>query len=161
MKQPAQPDRIKVLIMLTSFQIGGTERQAINLALGLDRDRFDLHLASIHRRGALIDEVAEFDARHASFPIRSLYRFGTFVQALRLARYIRRHRFQIVHTYGLYTNLFAIPAAKLAGVPAIVASIRDRGDILTGPQRWLQRQVCRLANSVLTNAEEIRDVLIR
>lgn len=160
MKIPAQCGRIKVLMMLTSFQIGGTERQAVNLALGLDRSRFDLHLASIHSYGALLEEIRPIQAFHDSFPIRSLYRFGTFLQALRLARYMRRNRFQVVHTYGLYTNLFAIPAAKLAGVPVVVASIRDRGDILTRPQRWLQRQVCRLADRVVTNAEEIRAVLI-
>jgi len=156
-----QSGRIRVLIMLTSFQIGGTERQVVNVALGLDRGTFDLHIASIHRYGALMKEIESLDVPHASFPIRSLYRFGTFMQALRLARYIRKHRIQVVHTYGLYTNLFAIPAAKLAGVPAIIASIRDRGDILTRSQRWFQRQVCRLADCIMVNADAIRDTLIR
>jgi len=152
---------IKVLIMLTSFQIGGTERQVVNVALGLDRNRFDLHIASIHTYGALLKEIESLDVPHASFPIRSLYRFGTFLQALRLARYIRKHRIQVVHTYGLYTNLFAVPAAKLAGASVIIASVRDRGDILTRSQRWFQRQVCRLADCVLVNAEAIRETLVR
>ena len=156
-----KPDRIRVLIMLTSFQIGGTERQVVNVALGLDRNRFDLHLASIHRYGALMKEIESLDVPHASFPIRSLYRPGTLLQALRLAWYIRKHRIQVVHTYGLYTNLFAIPAAWLGGATAIIGSIRDRGDILTRAQRWFQRQVCRLADCVMVNAESIRETLIR
>jgi glycosyltransferase involved in cell wall biosynthesis len=156
-----QSGRVKVLTMLTSFQIGGTERQVVNVALGLDRSRFDLHLASIHHYGALLREVESLDVPHASFPIASLYHFSTLRQALRLARYMRQHRIQIVHTYGLYTNLFAIPAAKLAGVPVIVSSIRDRGDILTRAQRWFQRQVCRLADCILVNAEAIRETLIQ
>jgi glycosyltransferase involved in cell wall biosynthesis len=147
-------------MMLTSFQIGGTERQVINVALGLDRSRFDLYLASIHRYGPLIEEVKSLDVPQRSFEISSLYRPGTFMQALRLAWYIRKNRIQVVHTYGIYTNLFAIPAAKLGGAPIVIASIRDRGDILTPMQRWFQRQVCRLADCVLVNADSIRDTLI-
>jgi glycosyltransferase involved in cell wall biosynthesis len=154
-------NRTKVLIMLTSFQIGGTERQVVNVALGLDRSRFDLHIASIHGYGALLHEIESLDLPHESFPISSLYRFRTIRQAFRLARYIRKNRFDVVHTYGLYTNLFALPAAKLAGAPVIVASIRDRGDILTRAQRWFQRQVCRLANCILVNAESIRDAIVK
>jgi L-malate glycosyltransferase len=156
----SQPGRPRVLMMLTSFQIGGTERQVINVALGLDRSRFDLHLASIHRYGPLLEEVKSLEVPQRSFEITSFYRPSTFMQALRLAWYIRKNRIQIVHTYGLYTNLFAIPAAKMGGASVIISSIRDRGDILTPMQRWFQRQVCRLADCVLVNADSIRDVLI-
>jgi len=89
-----------------------------------------------------------------------LYWPGTWLQALRLARYIRKHRVQVVHSYGLYPNLFLVPAAKLAGAPVIIASIRDRGDILTPAQRWFQKLTCRLADCVLVNARAIRDTLI-
>jgi len=65
-----------------------------------------------------------------------------------------------VHTYGLYPNIFAVPAARLAGASIVVASIRDRGDILTPLQRRIQKWVCRFAHCVLVNAETIRETLI-
>src|SRR6266851_2646986 len=46
---------------------------------------------------------------------------------------------QIVHTYGFYAHVFAIPAARLAGTPAIIASIRDSGDLWTRAQLRVQR----------------------
>jgi len=147
-------------MMLTSFQIGGTERQVVNVVLGLDHSRFDVHLACIHRRGELLREVESLEIPQPEFPIHSLYWPGTWLQALRLARYIRKHRVQVVHSYGLYPNLFLVPAAKLAGAPVIIASIRDRGDILTPAQRWFQKLTCRLADCVLVNARAIRDTLI-
>ena len=146
--------------MLTSFQIGGTERQVANLALGIDSSRFDLHLACLRNKGELLQELELLRVPRPVFQIGSLYTPKTLWQAIRLAHYIRRHVIQIVHTYGFYPNVFAVPAARIAGASIVVASIRDRGDILTPMQRWIQRWVCRLADCVLVNAESIRETLI-
>jgi glycosyltransferase involved in cell wall biosynthesis len=153
-------DRIRLLNMLTSFQIGGTERQVVNLALGFDASRFDLHLACLRNRGELMEELAQLPVPRPVFDIGRLYGPKTLWQAIRLALYIRRNRIQIVHTYGFYPNVFAVPAARLFGAPIVVASVRDRGDILTPAQRRIQKWVCRFADCVLVNAEAIRDTLI-
>jgi glycosyltransferase involved in cell wall biosynthesis len=155
----AMPDRIRLLNVLTSFQIGGTERQVVNLALGFDRSRFDLHLACLRNRGELLEELALLPVPRPVFDIGRLYGPRTLWQAIRLALYIRRNRIQIAHTYGFYPNVFAVPAARIAGA-IVVASIRDRGDILTPAQRRIQQWACRLADCVLVNAESIRDTLI-
>jgi glycosyltransferase involved in cell wall biosynthesis len=154
------PNRIRLLKMLTSFQIGGTERQVANLALGIHASRFDLHLACLRNRGELLQELEQLRVPRPVFDIGRLYTPGTLWQAIRLVRYIHRHLIQIVHTYGFYPNVFAVPAARIAGASIVVASIRDRGDILTPMQRWIQKLVCRLADCVLVNAEAIREALI-
>jgi glycosyltransferase involved in cell wall biosynthesis len=154
------PNRIRLLKMLTSFQIGGTERQVANLALGIHASRFDLHLACLRNRGELLRELEQLRIPRPVFDIGRLYTPGTLWQAIRLVRYIHRHLIQIVHTYGFYPNVFAVPAARIAGASIVVASIRDRGDILTPMQRWIQKLACRLADCVLVNAEAIREALI-
>jgi glycosyltransferase involved in cell wall biosynthesis len=155
------PNRIRLLKMLTSFQIGGTERQVANLALGIHASRFELHLACLRNRGELLQELEQLRVPRPVFDIGRLYSPETLWQAIRLIRYIRRNLIQIVHTYGFYPNIFAVPAARIAGASIVVASIRDRGDILTPLQRRIQKLVCRLADCVLVNAEAIREALIR
>ena len=152
--------KIRVLNLLTNFHIGGTERQVTNIALQLDSSRFNLHLACLRNSGELLEELGGLDVPKPEFRIGSLYGFATFLQGIKLIRYLRRNRIEMVHSYGTYPNIFAIPAAKLAGVPVVIASIRDRGDILSPWQRWLQKLVCRLADCVLVNASSIRDTLI-
>jgi glycosyltransferase involved in cell wall biosynthesis len=154
------PNRIKLLKMLTNFHIGGTERQVVNLALGIDLARFDLHLASLQCSGALMRELEVLQVPRPEFRIGRFYNPMTFWQGMRLAHYIRKNQIQIVHSYGFYSNVFAVPAAWLAGKSFIVASIRDTGDVLTPAQRRVQRLVCRLADCVLVNAEAIRDKLV-
>jgi len=157
-----QTGKIKVLTMLTSFHVGGTERQVLNISAGLDPDCFDLHLACLRNLGDLrkhLDQVARIP--RPVFDIGRLYSIRTMVEANHLARYIRKNAIQIVHAYGLYPNIFAVPVARLAGARVVIASIRDCGDILKPWQRWLQRITCRLADCVLVNADAIRETLIR
>jgi glycosyltransferase involved in cell wall biosynthesis len=155
-----QPNRIKLLKMLTSFHIGGTERQVVNLALGIDPSRFDLHLACLRCSGSLLGELKSLQVPRPEFRIGRFYNPRTFWQGMRLAQYIRKNRIQIVHSYGFYSNVFTVPTAWLAGKSFVIASIRDTGDVLTPVQRRVQRMVCRLADCVLVNADAIRDKLI-
>lgn len=155
-----QSNRIKLLKMLTNFQIGGTERQVVNLALGIDPARFDLHLACLRNSGALLGELNTLQVPRPEFRIGRFYNPATFWQGMRLAQYIRKNRIQIVHSYGFYSNVFTVPIAWLAGKSFVIASIRDTGDVLTWAQRRVQRMVCRLTDCVLVNAEAIRDKLV-
>jgi len=115
----------------------------------------------MHAQVGRVDGPAR-SARHSAdrVCIRSLGSLRAIWQELRLARYIARQRTQIVHTYNFYANVFGVPAAWLAGTPVIVASIRDRGVYLNTMQRHMQRLVCKLADSVLVNADSIREWLI-
>ncbi len=132
----------------------------MNLALGIDPARFDLHLACLRSSGALLGELKALQVPRPEFRIGRFYNPATFWQGMRLAQYIRKNRIQIVHSYGFYSNVFTVPIAWLAGNSFVVASIRDTGDVLTPAQRHVQRMVCRLADCVLVNAEAIRDKLV-
>jgi len=88
-----------------------------------------------------------------------LYGPHTVAQQIRFARYLRRRRIHIMHSYNFYPNVFAIPAARLARTPVVLASIRDTGVYLTPRQRRVQRLACRLADHILVNAEAVRQWL--
>lgn len=154
-------ERVPVLTFLTNFLIGGTERQVVNLVHNHDRQRFDVHLACFHRRGPLLDEIDPGRLTVTAYSITTLPSLRTLWQQARLARYVRKHRVRIVHSFGFYANVFAIPAARLGGADVVVASIRDTGDHLWWLQRLLQRLVCRAADHVLVNAVAVKTLLVR
>ena len=95
------PGRIRLLMLLTNFHIGGTERQVTNLALNLDASQFDLHLGCLRNSGELLSEIAGLPVPRPEFSIGSLYSPRTLWQTIRLIRYIRRNRIKVVHSYGL------------------------------------------------------------
>jgi L-malate glycosyltransferase len=151
---------IRLLKLLPTLFCGGTENQFMTLSRSLNCRRFHVELACLQRLGPFVAEVEE-----RGLPLRE-YSIDTFrspqavAQQLRLARDILRSRIEIVHTYSFYGNVFAIPPARLSGVPVVIASIRDRGPYLTPMQTRVQRYVCRLATRVLVNADAVKDWLL-
>src|SRR5262245_16838976 len=94
------------------------------------------------------------------YHITNLFNGRPLAERLRFARDLRRQRIDSAHTYSCGPTASAIPAARLAGAPVIVASIRDMGAYVTPLQRRVQRLICRLADRVVVNAEAVRRWLI-
>jgi len=151
---------VRILKLITIFAFGGTERQVVNLATKLDRSRFRLEMACLKKRGHFLNEIEQHHIPIREFPITRLYNPGTFAQQVRLAAHIKRQKIQIVHSYNFYANVFALPAARLAGVPVTIASIRDRGVYLTPAKTRMQKYLCNYSDCVLVNAESIKEWLI-
>ncbi len=151
-----QTERIRILEFVAAFAIGGTERHVVNLGHALDRSSFDLTFACLKRFG---DLLAEIDTRRipiSEYRVKSLYPHKTLREQLKFARDLRRNRTHIVHSYNAYANIFALPAARLARTPLVIASIRDTGIYLTPTQSRVQRFLCRFADCILVNAEAVR-----
>jgi L-malate glycosyltransferase len=155
-------DRIRVMKFVSIFAIGGTERQVVNIGKGLDRSRFDLRFATLNKVGELLAEPEAQTWSIDEYKVRRLYGLATMKQQIAFARSLRKEKTHVVHTYGFYPNVFAVPAARLAGVPVIIGSIRDIGDTWTYWQHKVQKHCLRLADHIVVNAEAIkRDLLQR
>ncbi len=155
-----QGERVRLLKLLTVFGMGGTERQAVALGRALDPSRFELHVGCLRRWGHLLEEIETLGVPLAEYRIDRLYGPRALRQQVRLARDLRRNGIQVMHTYNFYPTIFAVPVARLIGVPVIVVSIRDTGVYLSPWQRRAQRAVCRLADRILVNAEAVRQWLV-
>ena len=155
-------DRIRVMKFVGIFAIGGTERQVVNIGKGLDKSRFDLRFATLNKVGELLAECDAQSWTIDEYKIRRLYGWATMKKQIEFAKTLRRARTQILHAYGIYPNVFAIPAARLAGVPVTIGSIRDIGDTYTYWQHQVQKYCLRMADHIVVNAEAIkRDLLQR
>lgn len=151
---------VKVLKLLPVFACGGTERQVVNLVRTIDRSRFALEFACLKRWGHFLEEIEERGIPVSEYPISRLYGPRTLRQQIRFGRQLRRSGTDVFHGYNFYANVFALPAARMAGVPVTIASIRDQGVYLTPAQRHVQKYCCQFSDCVLVNAEAIREWLV-
>jgi glycosyltransferase involved in cell wall biosynthesis len=153
---------VKILKFITQLGIGGTERQFVYLAKGLDRTQFDIHVGCLDRKGELLKEIEALNIPVSEYRIRRLYNYRSIQRRFRLARDIRREGIQLVHTYGFYANLFTIPAARLAGNCVTIASVRDTGAFTNHKKlRSISQMIaCGFADSVIANSEAVRDWLV-
>ncbi len=111
----------RVLYVITELDPGGAEKALYHLVARLDSSRFQAEVACLSGQG----QVGEWLERR-EVPVHYLRgRAAAWPLALaRLTRLARRGRFDIVHTFLFHANLLGRMAARLAGVPRVVCSVR-------------------------------------
>jgi len=157
MKDTRDGIRPSVFLMIESLETGGSERQFVALARALSPDSFQLLLGCIRRRGRFLEglgDVPEFRLGG------SLYGLQSVLTRFRLARHLRRRRAAIAHSFDFYSNMTLIPTARLAGVPVVIGSQRQLGDLLTPAQFQAQLDAFRLCDSVVCNSRAAAERLI-
>lgn len=149
---------LRLFMMMDSLGTGGSERQFALMAGAFRRGPFDLYLGCIQRCGKFLEdlgEIGEYPAGGSFLNLRAQHSFGKLVGLL------RRTRIEVAQSFDFYTNLMLMPAARLAGVPVVIASQRQLGDLLTPMQRRAQNLVFRLADCVVCNSLAASDQLAR
>ena len=152
---------IRLMTVVPTLLCGGTESQVMTLCRALDPSRFDLDFACLRRLGPFVEELEDRQLPLTEYRLGSFYSLTAVAQQAKFARHLTRRGIQIVHAYSFYGNVFALPPARMAGTPAVIASIRDLGLYLTPRQRLVQRHVCRLADRIVVNADAVKDWLVR
>ncbi|SOC47725.1 Glycosyltransferase involved in cell wall bisynthesis [Blastococcus aggregatus] len=147
--------------MITGLAAGGAETQ---LRLLLRHSRHDAEVVTLYNAGSVADQL-----RADGVPVHDLgMRSNTEVGAvLRLARLIRRGRYDVVHTHLYRACLYGRVAARLAGVRTVVAtehSLLD--DQLEGRSagrgvRLLYLATERLGRATVAVSAATRDNLLR
>jgi L-malate glycosyltransferase len=147
--------RPRVLHLINNFEIGGTERQAVELLKRLDTDRYDVRLAAVRNLGPLYREIAARFPSVTEFPLTSFYDANAVRQVLRLRSLMVREQVDILHAHDFYAGMLGIPAAQYTRV-RVIGSQRHLQLSDRRVHIWGQRLINRLAHRVLVNSEAIR-----
>lgn len=148
---------VTVCYVIDDLGDGGAQRQLVTLASRLPRDRFAPHVISLStKKLRLVQAFGE-----AGIPITMISQPGRWGWSAlwRLYRLFRRLRPQVVHTWLFTADLYGRLAARLAGVPKVVTSVRSPD--LDKPRHhvWADRWLSRMTDVITINVEAERDVL--
>ena len=149
------PPRVRVAYCLDSFDVGGTELNAVRTIEQIDRQRFDVSFIALSDRGGLAQRVRHAGVPIHVFPISGLFTWQTVRVARALVRHLRAERVQVLHAHDIYSNIFAVPCARVAGVPMVIASRRWWHATNHRVFLWLNRITYHLAHRVLANSEAV------
>lgn len=155
----ASGQRLRVLHLINNFERGGTERQAVELLKGLDREQFDVRLAALECTGALYEEIAGLFPAVPEFPLTSFYDANALRQLRRLRSLLVSERIDILHAHDFYTSLFGSVAARLTRT-RVIASQRHLRLSERRAHIWGDRLTHQIAHRVLVNSEAIRDQIL-
>lgn len=113
--------KIKVLYTIPNFDTAGSGKALLNLAAGLDKNKFDVHIACLHNKGVFFKEVEAsgipihiLDFISPARPIWKLLK-----NAWKVSRSFKKINPDIIHSFHYSADYTEALAAWLAGIPWI------------------------------------------
>ena len=155
--------RIRVLHLVDTLNIGGTESQLVQVALRMQRIGHHVTVGCLRAEGPFLEVL-----RRAGVPVvefrkeKTLLSLNGAALLVRLAAFLRRERFDVVHAHDLWSNLLGVPAGRLARVSIIISSRRYLADLewYTPWRNRIVRLIYRLSTRVVVNSNAVREKLI-
>lgn len=151
---------MRVVILMNDMQLGGAERQALHLAVGLRARGRDVVVVALGAPGSLQQTCAEMglpcESCRLTHPLSVYY---TPLNLARAAQFLRRLRPDAVVGYTSVPNLYGALTWRWAGAKRFVWNQRSAG--LYRPNRLLERVAVRRSRVFVANASSGVDFLVR
>lgn len=124
----------------------------IELVRRLDRNRWSVHVATFRARGGWLPRVSDVVDSISEFPLLT-FRSAHAARALwAFAGWCRTRRIAVLHTAELYSNIFGLPGAALAGVPVRIGNRREINPDKSRAQIAMQRGAYAFATRIVANS---------
>jgi glycosyltransferase involved in cell wall biosynthesis len=123
--------KIKVLHVITRLIVGGAQENTVLLTVGQSHDpELEVSLYTgidDGPEGNLYEEVRQggIPLKLSKFLIRSIHPLKDLVALIQLFLFIKRGRFDIVHTHSSKAGVLGRIAARLAGTPVVVHTLHS------------------------------------
>ena len=140
--------------------MGGAERQIYELAKALDKDKFNITIASLECVGQAPRHLIEgIGCRFVDFKVKRIYGLSGFTQGIRFWRFLRREKIHILQTYHFSSDIWGTFLAHLAGVRSIISNRRDMGFWRTKRHVAAYKWVNRWVHKIIAVSESIKHLV--
>jgi glycosyltransferase involved in cell wall biosynthesis len=150
--------------LIGTLDIGGTERQLVELATSLDRSAFAVVVVCLSNGGPLERDLAARGIPVRIVGLRSVREvWHSPISLGRLVRIVASERPAIVHGFLFWAYVLGAFAATLVGVPIVIASRRSLGIYKENTPHYLalERLANRMTDLVVANSEAVRQDVLR
>ncbi len=146
---------IRIAHLLGSLNIGGAERQVVNLLNSLAHLTPTLILTDSGQNDDLLRELDErVDVVHAGCRLSSLP-----AGISRVAETLRRRRIDVLHTHMFWASFYGAIAVAVTGTRVFVTTEHGRNPWKTFWHRWLERNlISRYSTCRICVSEDIREI---
>jgi glycosyltransferase involved in cell wall biosynthesis len=154
------PGPLSIAHVVFSLEPGGMENGVVNLSNGLEPERFVTTILCLEHGGAFVSRLKP------GIRVEAFGRKKGFDRAavMKLARWLRRERPDVIHTHNLGPLIYALLARMLSGRWSIPVLHGEHGALQgddLDPRRLKQRRLgYRMASEVHTVSESLRQHLL-
>ena len=159
--------KIRLLYVIGTLDVGGSEGQLVQLVTRLDPQRFEPFVCCLASGGPYQGALGAAGVPVEVIGFRGFRIFRhphkIAAQLFRLVAFIRRIRPDAVHGFLFWAYVIGTFAARMARVPIVVASRRSLGHFKAFKRHYLllERIANRMTDLVIANSEAVRQDALR
>ena len=157
-------NKIKIVLLTDCLAdlMGGAERQIYELAKGLDKNKFDVTIASLECVGqAPRHLIEEIDCRFIAFRVKRIYGLSGIIQGIRFWKFLKKEKVKVLQTYHFSSDIWGVFLGHFAGVKMIIANRRDMGFWRNHKHVAAYKWVNKWVNKIVVVSASIKDLVIR
>ena len=139
---------MNIVLAIQSLEIGGAERQVVELAHSLGRLGHVVSICCLNRLGPLANEARD---RGITVDCMNKTSRGDLRVIVNLARYLSGKKANVLHTFLFGANFWGTVAGRLAGIPVILTSDRSGGRYEEKKELWVDRVLQHHIDGMITN----------
>lgn len=136
----------KILLFIESGGPGGAEKVVLETAINLAKSNFAVTVCTL-RQGWLTENLKNAGITYRYLKSKNSFDFGLI---FRLATFIKKEKFELVHSHLLDSNFYCSLAALIAGVPHIASEHGDVHHISLKKFSWFKLKIISLLKTKMT-----------
>lgn len=149
--------KVPLVLAIGELEVGGTQRQMLELAKRLDRNMFLPQVLCFSDSLAFADAFREAEINVSVVEKKSRYDVGV---VSRLKKFFKREGTQVLITFGFTADLWCRVAARVAKVPLVMSSVRTSSED-SKARDWVNRALRPLTDHYIVNSRAVAQYLCR
>ena len=143
MAEELETKKLHLFFLIRSLNIGGAERQLVELVKGLDNKQFDVTVGLFYNEGVLLEEIKSMPWIHV-VSLNKSGRWDIIRFVLRFIKLLKSLQPDILYSFLPDANIAGLIVGRLSGVKRIVWGVRA-SNIDVSRYDWLARTSLRLS----------------
>jgi len=150
--------KTNILQIIATLDIGGAEKQLIELVKRLDKNKYNVTVCCITRGGPLEEDLKKLGIEYHILYKR--FKFD-FTVIFKLTRLIRQKKIDLVHTWNFTANAWGRVSAWIAGVPIIIASEHGTFSPVLKHQILVDKLLLKCTDKIITVSDNLKESVER
>ena len=154
--------RIVLLTDCLADLAGGAEKQIYELARGLDKSTYEVHVVSLDCWGQAPRETIEATGSQLHvFRVVRVYGLSGIIQGFRFLKFLKNNHVDVLLTYHFSSDMWGTFWGHLAGVKTIISNRRDMGFWRNGLHVAAYKLLNHWVNKIVTVSGSIKEMVIK
>ncbi len=144
---------LRILQIINNLDIGGAEQLLVSTLSRFNQAKYHISVCCLEKTGPL-----EFDLRKQGFQVIRLNVRSPFVLLglIRLFRYVRREKIDLVHTHLFKSDFIGGLTARLAGAPRWISTKHDEGTWMNPLVQFLDRKLSAQIDAIIVDSNAVK-----